>query len=74
MNYEGTISSADIKATPPGMLRGMLQFCDRKLRVFAKRKKTAHSEAEELRKLASLIRAELGIFDSAAFDANAQPA
>lgn len=53
-------SIADIKATPPGVLEGVLQYCEKKLISKSQGDSCSHPELENLKYLVELIREELG--------------
>ena len=60
MSFSPIPSIADIKATPPGVLEGILQYCENKLISKPKGDSCSNSGLENLRYLVELIKEELG--------------
>lgn len=60
MSFLPIPSIADIKATPPGILEGLLQYCENKLISKPKDNYCINPELENLRYLVELIKEELG--------------
>lgn len=61
MTCSPPLTIAEIKSTPPGALKGILQFCEKQLVSNRKRSVLASTELEEIQNVADLIRDELGL-------------
>lgn len=65
MAFSPPLTIAEIKSTPPGALKGILQFCEKQLVSNRNRSVPASAELEEIQNLADLIREELGLYQVA---------